>query len=141
MAEPVTLAHVPVIAALHAAAFGAACWDASSFATLLGAPVTFGFLGEAGFILARVIAGEAEILTLAVAPEQRRQGFARSLLEAALAEARRRGATEIFLEVAEENAAASSLYASAGFAQAGIRRDYYGLGASALLLRRDLTTT
>jgi ribosomal-protein-alanine N-acetyltransferase len=138
MAEPVTSVHGPVIAALHAAAFGAACWNTAAFPVLLGTPSTFGFLREAGFILARVIAGEAEILTLAVAPEQRRQGIARSLLEEALAEAGRRGATEIFLEVAENNAAARRLYASAGFVQAGVRRDYYGPGASALLLRRNL---
>ena len=140
MAEPVTLFHVPVITAIHGAAFGAACWSAESLTSLLAAPSTFGFLDDGGFILTRVIADEAEILTLAVMPKQRRQGIARSLLEAALAEARRRGASEIFLEVAETNAAAIRLYARAGFAQAGLRRDYYGPGASALLLRKPLTS-
>ncbi len=141
LAEPATSCHSLVIAAIHQAAFGAASWSASAFAALLANPFAFGLIQDGGFILARAVDREAEILTLAVMPEQRRRGIAWSLLAASVAEAERRGAHEIFLEVAEDNRAAIALYFEAGFAQAGRRRDYYRIGKSALLLRRALKSS
>lgn len=79
-----------------------------------------------GFVLARTAAGEAEILTLAVHPKQRRQGLARQLMQAAMAQARRQGACEMFLEVAVDNAAAIGLYSALGFEKRGRRYGYYG---------------
>jgi ribosomal-protein-alanine N-acetyltransferase len=131
---------VPALAALHAAAFEAAeRWDAAAIATLLGLPGTFGLhIPGAGFILARVAADEAEILTLAVIPQARRRGHAGTLLAGAMAGALLRGAAAMFLEVSERNTAARGLYAGAGFAEAGRRRRYYADGADALVLRRAL---
>jgi ribosomal-protein-alanine N-acetyltransferase len=97
-----------------------------------------------GMILCRALAGEAEILTLAVDPAARRRGVARALVEAAAALAREAGAMEMFLEVATDNPAALGLYAGTGFATVGQRRGYYsrpaGERVDAVVMRRDLNT-
>lgn len=113
------------LAALHAAAFESP-WSAGELAALLAAPGVFALAepGE-GFVLARVAADEAEILTLAVAPAARRRGLGRRLTEAAAELAAAQGAASLFLEVAEDNAAGRGLYAAAGFVEAGRRPGYY----------------
>ena len=91
----------------------------------MASPGGYAWLAEdEGFILYRAIAGEAEILTLAVAPDARRRGVARALVETAMAAAAAAGTTSAFLEVAESNAAAIALYQSAGFAEVGRRPGY-----------------
>jgi ribosomal-protein-alanine N-acetyltransferase len=92
----------------------------------------------AGFVMGRVAAGEAEVLTLAVRPAVRRGGCGAALMRALMAEAARRGAQEMFLEVAEGNAAARALYAGLGGTEAGRRRRYYPDGSDALVLRLPL---
>jgi len=87
--------------------------------------VAVGSHGLAGYLLARTIAGEAEILNLAVLPKARRHGVGRSLLRAGLGEVVRRGATKAFLEVRESNVAAQRLYEEAGFRPVGVRTGYY----------------
>ena len=137
---PATTADAPALAALHAAAFPPAeQWGAEAIRVLLGLPGGFGLLRPgAGFVLARVAADEAEILTLAVAPAARQQGHGGALLAGAMAAAAAQGAGTMFLEVAEHNAAARALYAAAGFAEAGRRRRYYPDGSDALVLRVGL---
>lgn len=132
------------LARLHARAFTGAPrpWSAAEFATLLAAPGVHLVAGEAGFALIRVAAGEAELLTIAVAPDARRRGRGRALLAAAEARATAAGASEMFLEVAADNTAARTLYAAAGYAVAGQRRGYYqaveGPPVDALVLRKAL---
>ena len=75
--------------------------------------------------MGRAIAGEAEILTLAVAPEARRQGIARKLMAGFSTEAIKNGAITAFLEVADTNSAAISLYLSNGYVISGRRRRYF----------------
>ena len=70
---------------------------------------------DLGRALGRVVAGEAEVLTIAVHPDQRRVGLGGALVGAFLAEAVARGGESAFLEVAEGNTAARALYARAGF--------------------------
>jgi len=91
-----------------------------------------------GFILSRVIAGEAEILSVAIAPAWRGRGFARPLLDLHLRRLAGLGARAVFLEVDEQNAPACRLYRRRGFYEVGRRQGYYGGGAIALVLRRDL---
>lgn len=96
-------------------------WSATAFATLLetGAILT----GDArSFVLGRVIAGEAEVLTLATHPDHQRKGLARAALAAFCATP---GIDRVFLEVAADNAAAITLYRQAGFSEVGQRRGYY----------------
>lgn len=128
------------LGALHAAAF-ASPWSRADLADMLASPGAFALLAEGeGFILCRAIAGEAEILTLAVAPAARRRGTGRALVEAAAGVAGTLGAETLFLEVAHDNAAALALYDAAGFSRVGLRRGYYATGADAVVMRRALNT-
>jgi ribosomal-protein-alanine N-acetyltransferase len=89
-------------------------------------------------ILARVAADEAEVLTLAVAPEVRRAGIAAALLRESAIAAAALGAIVIFLEVSVANTAARAAYDRAGFAPVGRRRSYYADGSDALVLRLEV---
>ncbi len=133
-------AHADALAAIHQAAFPPdAAWGPQVMALQLGLPGAFGWIDpRGGMVLARVAADEAEILTLAVAPDARRRGLGRALLAAAMVTARGRGARMMFLEVASLNAPARMLYERAGFAEVGRRRRYYPSGDDALVLRADL---
>jgi [ribosomal protein S18]-alanine N-acetyltransferase len=135
-----TAAHAAVLAVIHAAVFPPAeAWDADAFAAQLGMPGAFALLDEAGgFVLARVAADEAEILTLAVTPNARRAGIGRRLVMAAMQAAGGRGATAMFLEVSPCNIPAIRLYEGAGFAGVGRRRAYYQDGSDALVMRARL---
>ena len=128
------LADAPLLAALHAPCFPEDPWPADALAGLLESPGVFGLLGAAGpaeaepaqgFILGRIAADEAEVLTLAVLPEARRAGLGGRLLTAALAWCAACGVRTLFLEVAEDNPAALALYRSAGFQAVGRRPAYY----------------
>jgi [ribosomal protein S18]-alanine N-acetyltransferase len=92
----------------------------------------------AGFILSRMAAGEAEILSIAIAPARRGRGLARPLLDLHLRRLAGLGARAVFLEVDEHNAPARALYRRAGFHDVGRRQSYYQSVASALVLRRDI---
>lgn len=118
------------MAALHARCFTTPRpWSAAEIAALLADPLVFCLTEPTGFLMGRAVAGEAELLTLAVDPAARRQGTGRRLVAGFLAESARRGAESCFLEVAAQNAAARALYAAAGFVTAGTRRGYYRDGA------------
>ncbi len=91
-----------------------------------------------GFILSRLAADEAEILSIAVAPAWRGRGLARALLDLHLRRLAGLGARTVFLEVGERNVPACRLYDRAGFHEVGRRQGYYDGGATALVLRRDL---
>jgi ribosomal-protein-alanine N-acetyltransferase len=96
----------------------------------------------AGFILSRMAAGEAEILSVAVATRWRGRGIARRLLDLHLRRLAGLGVSAVFLEVEEGNEPALRLYHRAGFREVGRRPGYYadGTGApvAARVLRRDL---
>lgn len=136
MIEPLQNAHV--LAALHATCFDRP-WSVKSFAELLqGADVHA--LGSAeGFIMIRCVAGEAEILTLAVAQARRRKGLAHALVRAGMhLAASQYQVTHVFLEVAADNHGARALYAGLGFICHGRRKHYYA-NIDALMMRRALT--
>lgn len=135
-----TPVHAAVLAAIHAEAFPPAeAWGVDAISLQLALAGVFGLLdGRGGILLARVAAQDAEVLTLAVRPGARRQGIARTLLRAAIAEARARGATALFLEVATTNVAARALYQQAGLGEVGKRRRYYADGSDAIVLRMNL---
>jgi len=91
-----------------------------------------------GFIMSRLAADEAEILSVAIAPARRGRGLSRPLLDFHLRTLAGRAVRAVFLEVDEHNAPARRLYARAGFREVGRRQGYYESGATALVLRRDL---
>jgi len=78
-----------------------------------------------GFVLARVAADEAEILTIAVDPNLRGKGVGHALLAENLRQAARAGARAMFLEVDKENASALALYRRLGFVKVSERTGYY----------------
>lgn len=79
----------------------------------------------AGFLIARQVRDEAEILNLAVAPESRGKGEGGTLLTAAVVEFRRRGVDRVFLEVRESNAAGIAFYKNHSFFPVSRREGYY----------------
>jgi ribosomal-protein-alanine N-acetyltransferase len=135
-----TPAHAAALAAIHASAFPPReAWGEDAITIQLALPGAFGLIDDrGGMLLGRMAADEAEVLTLAVAPEARRQGIATLLLRAAKAHVGARGGTGVFLEVATGNAAALALYAREGFVEVGRRRRYYADSADALVLRARL---
>jgi ribosomal-protein-alanine N-acetyltransferase len=79
----------------------------------------------AGFIISRIVAGEAEILSVAVASARRGKGLARQMLNLHLRRLAGLGTRTVFLEVSEDNAPANRLYQRAGFRTVGCREGYY----------------
>lgn len=132
-------------ARIHAAAFAGQGrgWSAAEFRDLVASPAVFlAAPGPHCFALGRVVADEAELITLAVAPPYQGTGLGHRGLAAFEAEARIRGATEAFLEVAADNPVAIRLYRSAGYAVTGRRPAYYtraGTPADALTMRKPLS--
>jgi ribosomal-protein-alanine N-acetyltransferase len=91
-----------------------------------------------GFILSRLAVGEAEILSVAIAPAWRGRALSRPLLDLHLRQLAGLGVRSVFLDVDKSNAPARALYKRAGFYEVGQRQGYYAGGATALVLRRDL---
>jgi ribosomal-protein-alanine N-acetyltransferase len=134
------------LAALHAAAFRRG-WSVEEFERLLIEPnvVADRAMSNArltGFVISRLAADQAEILSIAVAAPHRGRGLARKLLDVHLGRLAGYGVNSVFLEVDERNVPACRLYAALGFREVGRRESYYvGLGkeaGTALVLRRDL---
>lgn len=137
------------IAALHALCFEAG-WDEKAVGDILAMPGAFALVAEwpqaddvlyVGFVLARAAAGEAEILSIGVAPAARGAGLGLVLLEAAIVRAMAMGAQSLFLEVAGDNRPAVGLYEKRGFVRVGVRPGYYARkegSAAALVMRLDL---
>ncbi len=96
--------------------------------------------GVTGFLVARAIADEAEVLNLCIDPAKRRIGNATALVRVALSELRRLRVRMLFLEVRETNSAAISFYEKHGFVRDGCRPAYYqNPTEAAVLMRRELT--
>lgn len=89
-----------------------------------------------GFASGRMLAGVAHVLRLTVAPDRRRRGHGRLLLDHLLAWAAEADAAEVTLEVRHGNVAARALYAAASFVPVGRRPRYYADGEDAVLMTR-----
>lgn len=87
----------------------------------------------------QTVLDESEILRIAVAPEMRRKGIAKELLAGILRKMEKAGSTSVFLEVRCENLPAIGLYKSAGFEEVYIRKNYYGKGQDALILKLNIS--
>lgn len=134
------------IAALHGASFRRGWSDQEVENLLIERSVIAqrALIGRlfAGFIMSRLAADEAEILSVAVARNQQGRGLARQLLTLHLRRLAGLGVRTVFLEVDEHNKPAIKLYGRAGFREVSRRDNYYplpgGRTAAALVLRRDI---
>lgn len=132
------------MAATHAAAFRQARpWAASEFADLLSQRFCHAIGDRDCFALVRVIADEAELLTIATHPHMQRRGLARACMRTWHQTARGLGATRGFLDVAADNRPALALYTACGYRRCGLRPGYYprrdGGAVDAVLMSCELT--
>jgi ribosomal-protein-alanine N-acetyltransferase len=144
--RPMTHDDIDAILELEQEVFGAEAWSRQMLSGELaqqpasryylvaeegGQLVGYGGLLGAGW--------QGDVLTLATAAGHWGKGIGTALLRALLAEAARRGCTEVFLEVRTDNKRAQELYRRHDFTEIGIRRGYYQpSGADALVMRRTL---
>jgi [ribosomal protein S18]-alanine N-acetyltransferase len=144
--RPMETSDLPGILALEPLLFPDDQWSEQSFRDELGqvpdsrwyvvAERDAVLVGYAGIMFG---VDQADILTLAVAPEHQDSGVGRALLDALLLEAAGRRVAEVLLEVRADNVPALRLYKSAGFEQIARRRGYYANGSvDGVVLRRRL---
>lgn len=143
--------HLDALMAVMRASFDSSfgeAWSALQLAGTLGLPNSFarrsiGSTGNVtGFTLCRAAGPEVELLLIAVHPDQRGNGIGNLLMGQACHDALLRGASEIFLEVRDNNQPARSLYQQNGFVDVGVRPNYYtgatGARFGAITMRRGL---
>jgi [ribosomal protein S18]-alanine N-acetyltransferase len=146
--RPMATADLDAVLVLETALFGPEAWSRAMLAGELSqqpasryylvAEEPAGLAGYAGLLAA---GAQADVLTIAVAMSRWGHGIGTALLSALVTEARRRGCTEMFLEVRADNMRAQRLYKWWGFAEIGLRRGYYQpSGTDAIVMRRDLTS-
>ncbi|MGO4387690.1 GNAT family N-acetyltransferase [Microvirga sp. 2YAF29] len=146
--EPVGMEAAARLAAIHGASFSRA-WSTLEFERLLaerGVVADGLFLGNttksSGFVMSRIVLDEAEILTVALAPEARGKRHSPPLLTCHLEELSRRGVKTVHLEVEEGNHPALALYRRFGFKETGRRQGYYqkpdGTRVAALTMTLEL---
>lgn len=143
--RPLSPNDVPAVITILKSAPEAANWSERSIAeaaAYAGGVVLVSELGSevTGFLIARVTGDEAEILNLAIAPERRRKGDGRALIEAVLAESKLRGVKRVFLEVRDSNENAIAFYSKHGFSKVGRRPAYYRDPEEAALLLEKIFT-
>lgn len=124
------------LANLHKLCFPNKPWSADDFADLKKSGCDV-MASEHGFVVWRVVADEAEIITIGVHPDARRGGIADAMLTLVESDVKKRGGKKIFLEVAENNVPARTLYEHNGYVQVGVRPKYYD-GTDAILMEKIL---
>ena len=143
--QPIAL-DIPVLATYEKELFPYSPWSTSQFKEeFAGIPTTrYMSVAESGnkvvvycgvFLPAPGV--EADILTVAVLPDFRRQGIAREFMRQIEQWSKERGASAMMLEVEQSNSAAIELYKSLGYMKISVRMDYYGPGQDAFVMRKD----
>lgn len=121
-------------------------WLREHFEHEIAAPHSFPFVAACdgmivGYVCMMSLFEEAQILDIAVAPEQRGRGVGRLLLEKAFATAKGKGAEVMTLEVRSSGAAAIGLYEKLGFSRVGVRNAYYDSSEDAILMEKIFKET
>ena len=124
------------LAKMHALCFPHRPWSADEFRDLKKSGCDI-IASQNGFIVWRVVADTAEIISIGVAPDARRGGIASAMITIAENESHKAGATRMILDVAENNDAARKLYESHGYTIDGRRPKYYD-GIDAILMSKNL---
>ena len=134
--------HVASIAQIEKLCFSDP-WSENSVASELKNPLSLWLValdGErvAGYVGSQAVMGEADMMNLAVAPDCRRGGIAKALLQALEAALDANGVYCLSLEVRQSNEPARTLYTSCGYAQVGLRPNYYrNPKENALILKKQ----
>jgi ribosomal-protein-alanine N-acetyltransferase len=136
---------IPVLVSLDKDLFPYSPWSAGQYREEISAP-TRRFIvavdeGQSLIGYAGVFApggAEADILTVGVVPIHRGQGIARELMARITLWAQDQGSIAMMLEVKTDNVEAISLYESLGYAKLNVRKDYFGTGLDALVMRKEL---
>ena len=121
---------------LHKKCFPNKPWSADDFHDLKKSGCEI-IISENGFIVYRTVADEAEIITIGVNPEMRRNGIASAMIGIIEKTIKNQGIKKIFLEVASTNTPAQKLYEKLGFETVGLRPKYYD-GVDAILMEKEL---
>ena len=124
------------LAKLHKECFPEKNWSANEFSELQKSGCEI-IASENSFIIWRVAADEAEIITIGVRPSARRGGAASALVAVMENAVRNKGVKKIFLEVAADNGAAIKLYERNGFVRVGLRPKYYD-GIDGVIMEKTL---
>ncbi|WP_051304764.1 ribosomal protein S18-alanine N-acetyltransferase [Chitinilyticum litopenaei] len=114
------------------AATNAHPWSTAGWQSSLAGDLCLGWRASGqlqGFAVCQLLAGEAELLLIAVTPEHQRQGIASKLFQALGSELDTRQVERIFLEVRASNAPARACYERHGFRECGRRKNYYPAAA------------
>ncbi|MQA05796.1 MAG: ribosomal-protein-alanine N-acetyltransferase [Streptosporangiales bacterium] len=136
--------HIEQAAALEERLFVADAWPVEAFWSELAQADSRHYLvvedagevrGYAG-LLAVDGGPDADVLTLAVHPDEQGHGWGTRLLRSLLDEAHRRRCANVLLEVRGDNAPALALYERHGFERISVRRGYYADGDDAIVMRR-----
>jgi len=136
---------IPVLVSLDKELFPYSPWSAGQYREEISAPTRLFVvaLDDASSIIgyAGVFApggAEADVLTVGVVPMHRGQGIARELMARITKWAVGQGSIAMMLEVKTDNVEAISLYESLGYSKLNIRKDYFGSGLDALVMRKEL---
>ena len=140
---PANSLQASLLAQLDTSCLFSAHWTAEQWQTELAQPAARIWCAAEGkriigFIALRGAAGQYELLNLAVAADQRRQGKGRLLLSHVVNELKKSGTEEISLEVSAINLPAQALYRQAGFVVVGVRKNFYKDGSDGLIMRKKL---
>ena len=137
-----TESHVPQIAELEKICF---CdpWSENSIASELGNRLSCWLVAleentVVGYVGSQTVLGETDMMNIAVHPEYRKKGIAKTLIESLIDELSKKGSHSLMLEVRASNAPAKNLYEKLGFSMAGVRKNYYrNPKEDALILRKE----
>jgi len=136
---------IPVLVSLDKELFPYSPWSSGQYREEISAPMRLFVvaLDDASSVIgyAGVFApggAEADILTVGVIAQHRGQGIARALMARITEWAVAQGSIAMMLEVKTDNTAAISLYESLGYSKLNIRKDYFGSGLDALVMRKEL---
>jgi ribosomal-protein-alanine N-acetyltransferase len=136
---------IPVLVSLDKELFPYSPWSAGQYREEISAPTrrfivamdeALSIIGYAGVFAPG--GAEADVLTVGVVPQHRGQGIARELMARITKWALDQGSIAMMLEVKTDNVEAISLYESLGYSKLNVRKDYFGSGLDALVMRKEL---
>jgi ribosomal-protein-alanine N-acetyltransferase len=143
--RPANAFDLPVFVSLDKEMFPYSPWSASQYKEEFSSPTRHfvvaldeghNIIGYAGVFAPG--GAEADVLTVGVIPDQRGKGIARKLMAQITDWAGQQGSTAMMLEVKVDNIEAIGLYESLGYSKLNIRKDYFGAGLDALVMRLEL---